>query len=532
VSYSINNLTPDTAYYFQVETHTPAHGVQQNDLWSEYATVTYYGIPSAEYDTLLALYNGTGGSSWSNRTGWLVTDTPCAWHGVTCANSHVTGMELASNNLTGPLPALSALDYLETLDLGENQLTGPIPGLSTFTSLVTLDLSNNQLTGSIPGFPSSPSLTYIALGNNQLDGSIPSLSELNSLVRLYLWNNQLTGDIPDLSALPALEYFNANNNQLTGPFPNIGDTLRGLWLSGNRLNGTIPDLPATSALGPVFLDNNQLSGEVPVSLTTLPALSYLNLGYNQLTASDPGVIAFLNVKDPDWAETQTVPVTGLQIRNPAPTSIDLTWEPIAYTGDGGYYEIQFATDAAGPWSVNGQTADKSVDHYTVTGLVTNTHYYFQVKTFTPAHGSQQSDLESYCPDIMEYHVYWTLISEQEFFVRMQDEMATNPAIQEIEFALADFVPGAIRINVGTANGDVGMVVTSLTSENGLALLTIDSITLDGAPAPADYAAIINRELMPLLVSTLNALIEEKMGVGLDLDSMRVTDEAIEAAFPP
>jgi hypothetical protein len=37
--YLADNLPEGTSYYFLVRTFTPAHGFQQNDLWSEYTRV-------------------------------------------------------------------------------------------------------------------------------------------------------------------------------------------------------------------------------------------------------------------------------------------------------------------------------------------------------------------------------------------------------------------------------------------------------------------------------------------------------------
>ena len=81
----------------------------------------------------------------------------------------------------------------------------------------------------------------------------------------------------------------------------------------------------------------------------------------------------------------------------------LTWTPIAYTGDGGYYEISYATAwPGGAFTVHGQTADKTVSSYTLTDLPPGPSYYFRIRTFTPAHDSywcyQQNDLWSdYAP---------------------------------------------------------------------------------------------------------------------------------------
>ena len=35
--YVVDNLSPGTTYYVVVRTYTPAHGEQQNNLWSEYS---------------------------------------------------------------------------------------------------------------------------------------------------------------------------------------------------------------------------------------------------------------------------------------------------------------------------------------------------------------------------------------------------------------------------------------------------------------------------------------------------------------
>ena len=88
-------------------------------------------------------------------------------------------------------------------------------------------------------------------------------------------------------------------------------------------------------------------------------------------------------------------------------SATLTWTPIPYTEDGGYYEISYAAAPDGPFQVHGHTADRTVASYTVTDLLPGQTYYFRVRTFTPAHAfgavdewgrrrgyTQQSDLWS------------------------------------------------------------------------------------------------------------------------------------------
>ena len=103
---------------------------------------------AAECEALAALYDSTKGSGWASQDGWLVTDTPCTWHGVTCQAGHVQRLELTSNRLMGPIPPqLGNLASLQRLDLHAsvdrfpygsciNQLSGAIPSeLGNLTNL-------------------------------------------------------------------------------------------------------------------------------------------------------------------------------------------------------------------------------------------------------------------------------------------------------------------------------------------------------------------------------------------------------------
>lgn len=95
-----------------------------------------------ECQALVALYNGTGGESWTNSSGWLQDLDVCAWHGVACSQGHVVSLDLNSNNLSGNLPIeIGGFPYLKTLTLNDNPLTGPVPVTVTF---MTLDLFHFQ----------------------------------------------------------------------------------------------------------------------------------------------------------------------------------------------------------------------------------------------------------------------------------------------------------------------------------------------------------------------------------------------------
>ena len=177
--------------------------------------------------TLMALYNSTGGASWTDKTGWGESGVAIGtWYGVmTDGNGRVTDLELSSNNLRGTLPAdLGTLSNLSTLDLSDNQLSGTIPDLSALIGLMTLNLRDNQLSGTIPDWLSSLlSLTTLNLGENRLTGAIPEeLGDLFLLDFLYLDNNQLSGPIPVwvIGQVSGLQVTRFAGNSLTGCVPN------------------------------------------------------------------------------------------------------------------------------------------------------------------------------------------------------------------------------------------------------------------------------------------------------------------------
>lgn len=60
-------------------------------------------IPKIECEALVALYDSTNGAGWTNKAGWLQTNTPCSWYGSTCSQGHIQGLGLQQNQLTGAI---------------------------------------------------------------------------------------------------------------------------------------------------------------------------------------------------------------------------------------------------------------------------------------------------------------------------------------------------------------------------------------------------------------------------------------------
>jgi Leucine-rich repeat (LRR) protein len=258
------------------------------------ATVT--DIPYEECEVLVTFYDSTGGDSWTDNSGWLETNTPCSWKGVTCSGGHVSEIDLYKNQLTGSIPSeLGNLSHLTYLSLGSNDLTGSIPSeLGNLSHLTYLSLGWNSLTGSIPSELGNLShLTYLSLGSNDLTGSIPSeLGNLSNLTTLELYGNSLTGSIPSqLYNLSNLTSFGLGWNSLTGTIlSDLGNLthLTSLNLAGNNLTGSIPSqLGNLSDLRMLWLNHNSLTGSIPSELGNLSNLKALSLHFNQLSGSIP-----------------------------------------------------------------------------------------------------------------------------------------------------------------------------------------------------------------------------------------------------
>ena len=254
--------------------------------------VFHPGSAQTDYEALMALYDSTGGSAWTNNANWDSAQSLDMWYGVRVdASGRVVWLELPGNNLRGTVPAqLATLTELRYLDLSGNQLRGAIPpelGDLSPLGLVSLDLSANQLNGTIPAeLGDLSSLNVLHLNDNQLTGEIPAeLGDLGSLTDLSLRNNGLSGAIPaslgDLSSLIALYL---NDNQLSGTIPpELGglSTLEFLSLENNRLSGTIPDslgnLESTGLRYARFADN-AFTGCVPHGLRYMLTKSSLDPG--------------------------------------------------------------------------------------------------------------------------------------------------------------------------------------------------------------------------------------------------------------
>ena len=259
--------------------------------------------PQSDREVLEALYDATGGESWTDSTNWKTAAPLGEWFGVTTdADGRVTTLVLYGNGLADPIPgALGRLENLEYLQLSGNDLTGPIPAeLGGLASLEYLDLSSS-LAGPIPAeLGGLASLEYLDLGGNAwLTGPVPEwLGNLTRLRWLSLGFNDLTGPIPEeLGDLVNLEGLDLGWNDLTGSIPaELGrlQNLKRMYLNVNDLTGPIPaELGRLQNLEWLILNVNALTGPVPAWLGNLTGLRLLHLDYNDLTGPIPSELGRL-----------------------------------------------------------------------------------------------------------------------------------------------------------------------------------------------------------------------------------------------
>ena len=232
-----------------------------------------------EREALEALYNATGGASWTRRDNWLTGVPVNDWYGVTTyQNGRVHTVDLRDNGLTGSIP----------------------PDIEKLEDLVGLYLAGNGLTGSIPvEIGRLPRLEYLSLRANGLTGAIPpELERLSRLELLDLYENELTGSIPtEIGRLPRLEYMSLGANGLTGAIPpELGrlSRLEHLSLHENQLTGAIPpELGQLARLKYLLLHENQLTGAIPPELGRLSLIEHLHLSRNDFTGGLPAELGHL-----------------------------------------------------------------------------------------------------------------------------------------------------------------------------------------------------------------------------------------------
>ncbi|MCP5050764.1 MAG: hypothetical protein GY940_26610, partial [bacterium] len=191
-------------------------------------------------------------------------------------------------------------------------------------------------------------------------------------------------------------------NRFSGGIPSwIGDleNLEELILDGNQLQGPISGgLGRLAKLTVLRIGHNGLAGKIPATIAKLTGLmdNRCNFKWNALYTDNESLRTFLKKKQSgkDWESSQTIAPAGITAVSPAVTSMIISWQPVAYTADGGGYQVFYGTDQGGPHTPGSTIDDKTVTQLEVKGLEKSTTYYFVVKSWTARHGSNRNRVES------------------------------------------------------------------------------------------------------------------------------------------
>lgn len=112
--------------------------------------------------------------------------------------SSMTGLDLSSNKLYGPLPddISKLVGFLTSLDLSSNNFSGSIPSnLANCTYLNSLKLDHNRFSGQIPPqLGQLGRLKSFSVANNLLSGTIPTFVNLTLSADSVTNNQGLCGD--------------------------------------------------------------------------------------------------------------------------------------------------------------------------------------------------------------------------------------------------------------------------------------------------------------------------------------------------
>ncbi|XP_020409263.1 probably inactive leucine-rich repeat receptor-like protein kinase At5g48380 [Prunus persica] len=161
-------------------------------------------------------------SSWdfnNNTEGFI-----CNFLGVECWHPHeskVLNLKLSDLGLKGSFPqGVANCTSLTGLDLSSNQLNGPLPtDIDEIIMFITsLDLSSNSFTGQIPmKLSNCGSLNVLKLDNNKFSGTIPpEFGQLRRIKAFSVANNQLSGPVPNFNTTYITADSFANNPGLCG----------------------------------------------------------------------------------------------------------------------------------------------------------------------------------------------------------------------------------------------------------------------------------------------------------------------------
>jgi len=239
----------------------------------------------------------------------------------------LTVLGLRDNQLVRFPAEISSLTNLATLGLRGNQL-GTLPiEIGNLTSLTSLYLRGNRLSILPTQIGDLTNLATLGIRDNQLTTLPASIGNLTNLVTLGLRSNQLNTLPAEISNLSRLSTLELEGNSLRSLPVEIGNltNLTVLRLHGNQLSSLPAEMGNLVSLAVLDLYNNRLE-TLPSDIVNLTNLTEVDLGRNRLSITDETLRAWMDERDSDWDEMQSLEVPT---RIPMPT---LTPTPMLIDG--------------------------------------------------------------------------------------------------------------------------------------------------------------------------------------------------------
>lgn len=272
--------------------------------------------------------------NWTKSENWLGSNE-CNWYGIQCEEvdsqfvvssidfdtgnnikgqfppdlcllTHITYLDMSSNELYGTLPACSGIwTGLTEFKINNNELTGTLPeSMGLWNNLLGFEANNNELTGMLPeSLGNWKNLQLFAIQHNLFSSTLPTaLGQWSSLLLFYANSNQLGGTIPEsLGDWTSIRTFDVNFNRLASTLPETVGKWHNLAyfdIAGNYFTGTMPPSIGNWSNLEYFVadkepetfggrDTNDLSGTLPDSIGQWSNLKHFFLYNNSLTGSLP-----------------------------------------------------------------------------------------------------------------------------------------------------------------------------------------------------------------------------------------------------
>ena len=252
-------------------------------------------IPSDERNALIAFFDATNGTDWSEQSFWLgPPGTEGSWHGVTVEDDHVTRIVLEGNRVQGVIPPeIKNLQHLRELKLGPflafvslycNSVSSLPEEIGQLQNLEVLDLGCNDLESIPQGVGSLDSLVELILDRNEIRVLPASMSALNQLERVSVFSNRLINFPEQLCELENLREVLLDGNEIASLPPCLGDvkSLETLSVRANTIDLLPRELGSLDNLRVLRIDGNPV-GALPSEIVDLSSLEYLSAVETELS---------------------------------------------------------------------------------------------------------------------------------------------------------------------------------------------------------------------------------------------------------